>query len=103
MAAPAVDTSNYSALGLSAAAAAAANPSLLANLAPASAAALQLRLATAAAGNVQSGALTDGNTPTGDKSDVRRQRRCAGTLLPALLLFSLEGGPCRMHACMHIE
>lgn len=74
MAAPALDTSNYSALGLSAAAAAAANPSLLANLAPASAAALQLRLATAA-GAVQSDGLTDGNTPTGDKSEVRRQRR----------------------------
>lgn len=72
--APTIDTSSYSALGgvpnLSAAAAAAANPSLL-GLGPASAAALQLRLATAA-GAVQQGVM-DG--VPGDKSETRRQRR----------------------------
>lgn len=74
----AIDTSNYAALGipnLSAAATAAANPSLL-GLGP-TASALQLRLASAA-GGVQTDSHND---EPNDKSETRRQRRCVRCLL----------------------
>ena len=81
MAAPAVDTSNYAAMGLpnlSAAAAAAAAPALLAGLGGPTATALQLRLASAAGGVPPGAGLKE---EPADKSETRRQRRCAGRAL----------------------